>query len=179
VAARLRLAEVDLARAKALFAKGTVPQGTLDRAQAERDTAAIEVDAQKDQASLAILEAQQAHRLLERRNLRSPFDGVVIARWISPGEYADRQRVLMIAKLDPLTIDIVVPAAAFGALKTGDLVQVTVPVHAKTVMAKIASVDPMIDAAGTFGARASLANPDNAIPAGSRCTAEIVSGLSP
>lgn len=171
--AKLKLAEANLARVKALFRKGTVPQGSLDQAQAERDAAAIDVESQKDQASLDLLEAQRAHRLLERRNLRSPFDGVVIDRYISPGEYADAQHVLGIAQLDPLAVEINLPAAAFGSLKVGDTLSVIPASGGAAATATIATVDPMIDANGGFRVRGLLANPGNTMPAGSRCTVDV------
>ena len=56
---------------------------------------------------------------LAQRTIRSPIDGVVVERYMSPGEFVDQKPVLRIAAIDPLRVDVLVPAAAFGQVQLG------------------------------------------------------------
>jgi multidrug efflux pump subunit AcrA (membrane-fusion protein) len=77
--------------------------------------------------------------------------------------------------VDPLDVDVVLPAAQYRDVKANMIAKVSLgmPVNA-TLDAKVDAIDPVIDAAsGTFRVRLALPNPDNAIPAGLRCTVQI------
>ena len=64
-----------------------------------------------------------------------------------------------------------VPAALHGQVRAGMAAQVVPELPgAQPVAARVAVVDPVMDAAsGTFGVRLALPNPDNVLPAGVRC----------
>jgi RND family efflux transporter MFP subunit len=118
-------------------------------------------------------EAARSEAQLNLKIIRSPVDGVVTEVKLAPGEFIYEQTPIMtIAQVDPLMIDLVVPANRYHAVKigmTGD-VHLSQPVDA-SFPARVDAIDPVIDAASdTFRVRLLLPNPGNAIPAGIRCS---------
>lgn len=120
---------------------------------------------------MAQLEAKRAEALVEQRVIRSPFNGIVVERSLSPGEYLhDQAHVLSILRVDPLYVEVYLPLERFGNVRFGDVAEVH-PEIGGHFLASVLVVDPFIDAASaTFGVRLKLDNPDGKIPAGLRCT---------
>jgi membrane fusion protein (multidrug efflux system) len=121
-------------------------------------------------------EAARSEAQLNLKIIKSPMDGVVTEVKLSPGEFIYEQTPIMtIAQLDPLMIDLVVPADRYHAVKVGMIgeVHLSQPVEA-TFPARVDAIDPVIDAASdTFRVRLLLPNPDNTIPAGIRCSVKL------
>jgi RND family efflux transporter MFP subunit len=144
---------------------------------AERDAvlAGWQVKVAKDNLYLAQLEASRAAATLELREVLSPFDGVVVERFKSPGEYVDEEPILRIARLDPLRVEVIVPIELHPEFHTGldaDVYPETAPTEPwrATVTAVDAVGDP---ASGTFRARLELPNPDGKLLAGIKCLAQL------
>jgi RND family efflux transporter MFP subunit len=118
-------------------------------------------------------EAARSEAQLNLKIIKSPMDGVVTEIKLSPGEFIYEQTPIMtIAQVDPLMIDLVVPADRYHAVKVGMIgeVHLSQPIGA-SFPARVDAIDPVIDAASdTFRVRLLLPNPDNAIPAGIRCS---------
>ena len=86
-------------------------------------------------------------------------------------EYVGEDPIMKIACVDPLYVEVVVPAEKFGVVKKGVKAGVTLdfPKPGK-YNASVIIVDRVIDAAsGTFGVRLILPNPDYLLPAGLKC----------
>ena len=128
---------------------------------------------------LARLELDRARALVELRNIRSPIDGVVIARKMAPGEMVSEERhILEIVKLDPLHVNAFVPISWFHRIKLG-MIGTVVPDAAigGSYRAKVTVKDPVSDAAsGTFGVRLEILNPGLDIAAGIQCRVELDAG---
>lgn len=148
-----------------------------DRDRAARDArlAAWRLRLAKDDLQLFSLEKARAETALDRRKIRSPIDGVVVARLREPGEYIDDQALLRIVKLDPLHVEAILPMHLFGKVTSGMSAKVVSEYDASQAhRATVELVDPMGDAgSGTFGVRLALPNPQSAIPAGLKCRVEI------
>jgi RND family efflux transporter MFP subunit len=125
---------------------------------------------------LAALEAVRSAGALNLRSVKSSVDGVVTERKLQPGEYVYEQTPIMtIAQIDPLSVELVVSAQRYGTIKVGQLVEIHPnPPVGGVYRVKVDVVDPIIDAASeTFGVRLILPNPERAIPAGIRCSAQL------
>ena len=109
---------------------------------------------------------------MERRNIRSPLNGVVVKRNFSPGEYVQDLPIFELAQIDPLRIEVVVPVRLYGKIRTGMTGKVEWEAPLRGVeTATVTVVDPVVDAAsGTIGIRLELPNPDHRLPAGTQCT---------
>ena len=118
------------------------------------------------------LQLRQAREELRLRKIISPIDGVVVERDKDPGEFVERESLLTVVSLNPLHVEVVVPASKFGAIKEGMTGTVTLRGALKeSHEAKVSLVDQVIDAASdTIRVRLELPNPSEKIPAGLKCS---------
>jgi RND family efflux transporter MFP subunit len=148
----------------------------IDEMTTKADQVRIAIRKAEDDQRLAALEADRSQRQLELRLIRSPTDGVVTDVKLRPGEYVyETTPIVTIIQIDPLKVDLVVPAEYYGTLKVGMTAQVGLLAPLNVVRsAEIDAIDPQIDVASdTFRIRLNMSNPDGAIPAGIRCVAKL------
>ncbi|RQH14795.1 efflux RND transporter periplasmic adaptor subunit [Bradyrhizobium sp. RP6] len=164
-------------RLKELYARSVSPLASLQEAEAEVQVAEQQLKEARLNQELARLEVAHAEEVLNQRELRSPVDGVVVERLLVPGEYRnDQSPVLTLAQIDPLRVEVFVPTAYFGQIRTGSRAEVRPELPIGGVyIASVAVVDRVLDAAsGTFGVRLALPNPRLALPGGIRCKVAFV-----
>jgi len=132
---------------------------------------ANEKDELETQTRIAGLELKQQQEVLALRTIRSPLNGVVVERFLGPGERVGNEKILKIAQIDPLNVEVIAPMELFGSVRAGMGGEVKFqPLLPGSHKARVVVVDKVIDAAsGTFGVRLELANPGNRIPAGIKC----------
>lgn len=132
----------------------------------------LQLQQARENQRLAQLEARQAQEILNRHVIHSPVRGVVVHRYLSPGESSEDRPILRIAEIQTLRAEAIIPVALFGSVQPGQKA-VIVPEAPLTghYVGTVSVVDRVADAAsGTFRARVSLPNPDYALPSGLRCT---------
>ena len=154
-----------------LFLKGAVPFSQMDEAETNRILAEQGLQEALENKRLADLELKRAIEVFNRMTVRSPIQGVVVERFLSPGEYIENQSIMKIAQIDPLNVEVIVPVARYASIKVGMRARVIpeAPV-VNQYIAEVKIVDRVIDAAsGTFGVRLELPNPGYRIPAGLKC----------
>jgi len=169
------LAQRELDRANELYGQKFVSKTFLEKQQAEVNVAGGRSDQAKERRTLAQREVDLAAAQLDQRTIRAPITGVVVERFASPGELMDQKPMLRIAAIDPLRVDVLVPAAAFGQVQPGMRGSV-VPelLNRNAQVATVKTVDRVIDAASnSFRVRLELPNPGYALPAGLRCKVEL------
>lgn len=162
-------ANLDLRKAQEEFGKRKVERNAeLFRKEL---ISAGEKDEMETQTRIAELEVKQQQQVLDQRVIRSPLDGVVVERYLSPGERVANEKILRIAQVNPLNVEVIVPVELFGAIRQGMAADVKLaPLLIGNYKAKVAVVDRVIDpASGTFGVRLELPNPGNKVPAGIKC----------
>lgn len=167
-----RFAVRKLGRFNGLEKEGVVAAQTRDEVETEAALAKLQIVQAKENKHLAELELVRALAVLNQHTVISPLTGVVVERYKSPGEYAEDGPILQLAQLDPLNIEVLLPASKFGSIKPGMQARVTPesPLEG-SYTAEVKIVDRMVDASsGTFGVRLELSNPDNKLPGGLRCT---------
>lgn len=142
-----------------------------DKATTEAVRAELRLQQALERQKISRLELERTRRILENRTVRSPVDGVVMERMMSPGESAENRPIFKIAKVDPLNVEIIVPVDYFGAIKVGMKAETTPRYPGASVQtATVTVVDSVFDAASdTFGVRLLLPNPNREIPGGVRC----------
>lgn len=145
---------------------------TLDT-RVERATGAVQhAQAELSNRRLADLELQRTSAEVALRTIKSPVNGVVVERYMHPGEFPKQEKILKLAQIDPLRVEVYVPVAMLGKIAMGRTAYVKPepPVTGEYV-AKVTVVDRVVDAAsGTFGVRLELPNHDLKLPAGLKCT---------
>lgn len=173
-------AERRQARTDQLWEKRVIPLDDRDEAEARARVAAEDVNAAREKRKIASVELSLAEEEVEQRIIRSPIDGVVVDRFVQPGNRVDEQSIVRIARIDPLRVEVVVPYDYFDAIKTGMQAKIEpeLPVEGEFV-ATVTRVDRVIDAAsGTFTIRLSLPNPDGRLPSGLKCKVVFPDGLA-
>ncbi|MBN2427224.1 MAG: efflux RND transporter periplasmic adaptor subunit [Deltaproteobacteria bacterium] len=120
---------------------------------------------------LAELEQKRAQAVLALREIKSPISGVVIERYVSRGEYVNTQPLLRLAQIDPLKVEVIVPARIFGKIRPG-MTATIVPEFPQygEHRATVTIVDKVIDSpSNTYGVRLELPNTEQQMPSGLRC----------
>ena len=173
---RLSLSKKRLERVRDLVEREVATQEQLEAVEAETEVIIRERAIAEMRRQVMLLELERAEAQIERRTIRSPLDGVVVARHLFGGEFfATEDSVVTIAKVDPLHVVAFLPVSLYRSIKVNGTYSVfpEPPVEGE-YPAKISVIDSVFDAAsGTFGIRLELANPDGHIPAGHRCQVEI------
>ena len=165
------LGQRNLERAAKLFDSEALSLELRETVETEAEVARLEVEQALDDKRLASLQLDQALAVLKRRTIRSPISGVVTERLMSAGERVEEETILTVAQVDPLRVEVILPAAMFGSIRPGMRASIVPEFPRDQVhVASVTIVDRVIDgASGTFGARLELLNPDQSIPGGLQC----------
>lgn len=181
-AARVELLGRKFERRKDLALSRAVTAQDRDDADLDWRLAMAELRQARESRDLAQIELRQTGAELERRTLRSPFDGVVVEQLLHPGELVDpggaRGPILKLARVDPLRVEVIMPVAHFGRIQPGDAAEVLPqdPVGGR-YRTKVVLVDRMVHpGSGTFGVRLELPNPRFALPPGIECRVRFLGG---
>jgi len=166
---------VRLAKAQVEFYKRK-----LERSQVlfqKKLAAEIKKDELETELKIRRLELEKARELLKLKTIRSPVDGVVLKRLVSPGEYVEETvQMLVITQLNPLNVEVIAPVDLLEKIKKGMKARIIPesPVEGE-YQATVTIVDQVVDAAsGTFGIRLRLPNPDLSIHAGLKCKVSFI-----
>ena len=160
--ARLKEAELQLARLKQLQAQGFATKARIDEQQA-----AVEV---------ARAGTQQANSQIADRVIRAPFSGWLSLRRISPGTVVNAgTTIVTIVDHSTIKLDFTVPETYLPALKPGLEISATAAAFpGEQFRGRISSIDPVLDpVTRSATARAILPNPDLRLRPGMLMTVDI------
>jgi RND family efflux transporter MFP subunit len=172
--------EINLQQAQLAFAKrahqrikplAAISANEKDQAATEAKLTAYRLKKARENRILAEKERQKARASLDRRSIKSPISGVVVDRYVSPGEYVNNQPLLRVAQIDPLRVEVIVPAPMYGKISPGMTATILpeLPRYGE-LTATVTIVDKVIDSASsTFGVRLELPNADRQMPSGLKC----------
>ncbi len=131
------LAKAEFDRAKMLLDQGAISQSAFDQAKGAKDRAEAQYDIARNgvEQSWAMLQGAQSQaglsaKTLDDTKIRAPFDGVVVEKRISAGEFASAGRVVAIVVRDnPLRLRFDVSEASLAGLQVGQPVELTVAAY--------------------------------------------------
>jgi len=162
-------------RMESLFKQKNISEDARDEFLREEKLAHVRLRQAEDLKKIRQYELVGMEARLEQKIIRAPFDGYILERLKNPGEFVEEQAIVRLAQLDPLNVEAIFPIELFGKIQVGmsaDIVLDAFPNQKPT--AKVVLIDRVGNAAsGTFGVRLELPNPDNAIPAGMKCQAQL------
>lgn len=172
-------ATVDLARVQADFDRREVVRN--EDLYRDELISIHDKDEMETRSLISQLELAEAEEILRQRQVESPLDGIVVERFLSPGEFVQEAPILTIAQLDPLNVEVVLPVIELGSVEVGlDAEVLPAAPRNGSHRARVVIVDRVVDAAsGTFGVRLELPNPDLSLPAGLRCRVRFEAQASP
>lgn len=123
---QLDLAQRQLTRDEALYAEGLIPQSRLEATRAQVQQA--RAIASERQSALQATTGQATPDSQGMLNLRAPIAGQVLEQMAAVGQRVDAMAPLYrIASLQPLWVDIQVPAREASGIRPGDAVQLPLP----------------------------------------------------
>jgi len=151
-----------VARQRELFGQKIASRSTLD----ETETA-LRLSEAKLTAARADLGVER--RALREATVRAPFDGLVVERKVSLGEYVQVGEPLVeIVSLDPIEVEFRVAEVDSSFVRSGQGVNVTVaPYPDRVFRAKVTVISPTIDRqTRTLRVKAALDNPEGLLRPG-------------
>jgi RND family efflux transporter MFP subunit len=169
---RLAFAKRMNKRVEELFNSEAISAEKKDEAATEVTLSRARLLKANENRTLAKLDLERAQAMLDRRTIKSPISGIVVERFVSPGEFVDNQPLLRLAQMDPLRVEVVLPVEMFRNIKPGMKADIKPETQSEGgYSATVTIVDRVIDpASGTFGVRLELPNPDYRLPGGLKCT---------
>lgn len=158
-------------RLESLYKEQVLSSDQMDEMETEAVLTKLERNQAKERRRLAQLELRQALEVLERHTIPSPITGVVVQRFLAPGESVEEKPIIRLAQIDPLRVEVIVPVTYFGSIQAGQsaVIMPERPMQGE-FPAQVTVVDRVADAAsGTYRVRLSVPNPDYKLPSGLKC----------
>lgn len=131
--AQLELAKQEYERARTLAGKRSLSESELDRARAQMEVARARVERRRVE--------------LEKKEIRAPFDGVLGARLVSPGDRVDHEiDLVQIDAIGNLRLVFTLPEVAVGLARIGFPLELSVaPYPGETFTGEIYFIAPTVD----------------------------------
>jgi membrane fusion protein (multidrug efflux system) len=165
------LPEADLATARIRMEGLEERIGRSERLLGSNLVSRDEISALRTELALARADAARARMEIDRATIRAPFTGYVAEIDVSVGELIGSQPLLRLIDVATLRAEMVFTDAAYGAIDSGDVLEVRIPLADATVPATVISIDPYFDASSnTFTLIAEIDNTELGIPAGTACS---------
>lgn len=182
-AASYALAQNEFSRIQTLLDQRVVSQSEFDQRRTQVEAARQQLEVAKNAAAqqYQALQAARARVTLAQKALadtvvRAPFAGVVAERLVSVGDYVNKgTKVAVVVRVDPLRVQLTVPAQFIAAVGMGQPVNFEVDAYPnRTFEGKIRYVSPALEAnARALTVEAVVANPGGVLKPGLFATARI------
>lgn len=182
-AASYALAQNEFSRIQTLLDQRVVSQSEFDQRRTQVEAARQQLEVAKNAAAqqYQALQAARARVTLAQKALadtvvRAPFAGVVAERLVSVGDYVNKgTKVAIVVRVDPLRVQLTVPAQFIAAVGMGQPVNFEVDAYPnRTFEGKVRYVSPALEAnARALTVEAVVANPGGVLKPGLFATARI------
>ena len=165
--AQRELTRVNLERARGLHEEGIVAQAEFDRVTAEHKQAEAHVG--------------EIRAMIERKQIRAPFAGILGIRQVNLGQYLDGgAAVVPLQSLDPIYVNFSVPQQEVVQVQAGREVRVALEAEKGAPSefgGKITAVDSIVDqATRNVQVQATLPNPKGSLRPGMFVKAQVLLG---
>lgn len=177
------LAQGEFARIQSLLDQRVVSQSEFDQRRTQMEAARQQVEVAKNGAAqqYQALQAARAritlaHKALADTVVRAPFSGVVAQRLVSVGDYVSKgTRVAVVVRIDPLRVELTVPAQFISTVGAGQTVAFEVDAYpGRSFEGKVRYVSPALEAnQRALTIEAIVANPKGDLKPGLFATARI------
>jgi RND family efflux transporter MFP subunit len=160
-----------LSKLQTLREQGNANEEEVTRVAAELAVAEANIVAALEQRSADTLEVERIAATIERRAMRSPFNGVVTRVFHEEKEFVGNNApILTIMQLDKLRVTFTVPTALVARLKVNQSVPLTFPNSGQKAAGKIEFISPVSEAdSDTVRVKVLIENPQGKFRCGVRC----------
>jgi RND family efflux transporter MFP subunit len=154
-----------------LHQEGNANEEEVSRVASELAVAEANIVTALEQRSADTLETERISAMIERRMMRSPFNGVVTRVYHEEKEcVGNNAPVLTIMQLDKLRVTFTVPTAQVARLKVNQSVPLTFPNSGQKAAGKIEFISPVSEAeSDTVRVKVLIENPQGKYRCGVRC----------
>ena len=176
---RSDLANTTSTRNAALLDRGLIPQTVADEAKTQADTAVATVSVARASVAEARAQLALAEKAVADVVVAAPFSGYISQRRVAPGEYVQPSTaVVTLLRIDPLRLQLTIPAVQAGQVKSGQKVTARVDAFpARVFEGTIFAVNPAIASESrSFIAEARVPNSDAVLKPGMFAVASIDQG---
>lgn len=173
------LAQTTAKRHATLLANGLVPQTVADEARTQAETSANTVLVARASLSQARAQLALAEKAVADVVVSAPFAGYISERRVAAGEFVQPSTaVVTLLRIDPLRLQLTIPAVQAGQIKTGQAVLARVDAYPDSPFeGKITAVNPAISAQSrSFMVEARIPNPGFRLKPGMFAVASIAQG---
>jgi RND family efflux transporter MFP subunit len=180
--AELQLRRRRLKYIEQLVAEGHATEGELDRARTDLAVAQASVLVADEERRLAALECKRIEAQIERRQVRSPIDGVVTHVHREEGEAVaiNDPQLITVVQLDPLRVKFSLSVAQSSMMTEGQTVSLHMSDLGQTAEGKVELVAPVLDAkSGTVSVNCVIDNRGNRYRSGMRCVLRLPDTRTP
>jgi RND family efflux transporter MFP subunit len=170
------MANTDYERTKMLFESGAISKSQYDQSKSAKERADANYDSSRngaEQAWVSLLGMQSqaglSSKSVDDTKVRAPFDGVIDAKRIAPGEFANLGRVVaVLVREDPLRFRFDVPEGQSSLIGIGNAIDVRVAAFPdKVFKGEVKRVGAMVKSATrTLPIEAEVPNPDHVLKPG-------------
>lgn len=182
-AASYALAQNEFSRIQSLLDQRVVSQSEFDQRRTQMEATRQQVEVARNAAAqqFQALQGARARVTLAQKALadtvvRAPFSGVVAQRLVSIGDYVNRgMKVAIVVRVDPLRVELTVPAPFIAAIGVGQPVTFEVDAYpGRTFEGKVRYVSPTLETAQrALTVEAVVTNPKGELKPGLFATARI------
>jgi RND family efflux transporter MFP subunit len=161
-----------LSKLQTMHKSGNAFEEEVNRAASELTVAEANILAALEQRSADTLEAEHISAMIERRMLRSPFDGVVTRIYHEEKEFVGNNAspVLTVMQLDKLRVTFTVPTSQIARMKVNQSIPVSFPNSGQKATGKIEFISPVSDAeSDTVRVKVLIDNAQGKYRCGVRC----------
>src|SRR4030042_508849 len=115
----MEFAERSKQRKKELYEKKTLSFQEWDEAETRRMLAELALNEALEAKGLAEVEYTSSVEVVKRMSIRSPVTGVVVERYLHPGEYIEDKPGMKLAQINPLHVEGIMRVGSLGPAKVG------------------------------------------------------------
>lgn len=173
------LAQTTAKRNAALLAGGLIPQTVADEARTQAETASNGVLVAGASLSQSRAQLALAEKAVDDVIVKAPFAGYISQRRVALGEFVQPSTaVVTLLRIDPLRLQLTIPAVQAGQIKAGQAVIARVDSYPdQRFEGKITAVNPAIAAESrSFLVEARIPNPGAVLKPGMFAVATIAQG---
>ncbi len=159
-------------RYQRLLEQGAISQAEYDRTADQCRNSPLSVAAAEARASAAA-------QVVGDGSIRAPFGGMVTERYVEAGEYVRADtRVVSLVAVATLRLELTVPEASIGAVKTGGTLTFTVPAYpGRTFAGTVRYVSPALrETTRDLAVEAEVDNADHALFPGMFASIDLYTG---
>lgn len=179
--AELQLRRRRLEKLRQLVREGHATEGEIERAQTDLAVAQANVLLADEDRRLAALECKRIEAQIQRRQVRSPIDGVVTQVHHEVGEAViiSEPRLLTVVQLNPLRVKFSLTVPQAVQIQEGQTLAMQLSDVGTRVEGTVEVISPVLDAkSGTIQVTCVIDNTGNRYRSGMRCVLRLPNGSS-